>query len=355
MKKISKILLSMLFVSLILVGCSSPTGSTDNNQTDKPAEGCSVLIGLVTDTGGVDDKSFNQSAWEGLTQFAEENNLQECIQYLQSDSEADYIPNLTGYAEEGYDLVIAVGYLFQDAVDTVSVQYPDTNFLFIDSESLSDNVMSAVYNAEQGSYLVGVAAGLKAIENESKMVGFLGGMEGDLIGSFQAGYEQGVLSVCPDCVIYVDYADSFSDDAKGQQLAAKQYGAGVSVIYQAAGNAGNGVIKEAKERGDVWAIGVDKDQYEDGKVADGSSIILTSMVKRVDISTYTAATEVLNGTFEGGVMIFDLTNEGVGAELSSGRNLTDEEIAQIQGYADDIKAGTIKVSAVPTIANGSTN
>ncbi len=358
MKKLSKILFTLLISALVLVGCSTPASDTGSTTTDEPATtegGCAIQIGLVTDIGGVDDKSFNQSAWEGLERFASENGLEDCVQYLQSGAEADYIPNLTTYAEEGFDLVIAVGYLFQDAIDTVSAQYPDTNFLFIDSVSEGANVMSGVYSAEQGSYLVGVAAGLKAIENGSKTVGFVGGMEGELIGAFQAGYEQGVLATCPDCKIYVDYADSFADDAKGQQLAAKQYGAGATIIYQAAGAAGNGVIKEAKERGDVWAIGVDKDQYEDGKKADGASVILTSMIKRVDISTYTAAKAVLDGSFAGGVLLFDLSNDGVGAELSAGRNLTDDEIAQVTKASDDIKAGTITVSPTPVIANGATN
>ena len=360
MKKLSKVLFSLLISSALIAGCSAnkstETKTSEATATTETASGeCAVKIGLVTDTGGVDDKSFNQSAWEGVQKFAEENNLKDCVQYLQSNSETDYIPNLTTLAEEGYDLVIAVGYLFQDAIDTVSAQFPNSNFLFIDSVSPSTNVMNAVYSAEQGSYLVGIAAGRKAIENGSKTVGFVGGAEGALIGAFQAGYEQGVLSVCADCKIYVDYADSFSDDAKGQQLAYKQYGAGATVIYQAAGAAGNGVIKEAKERGDVWAIGVDKDQYEDGKVDGDKSIILTSMVKRVDISTYTASTNVLNKKFEPGTTVFDLTNEGVGAEISTGRNLTDEDITAIKEAAEAIKSGKIVVDANPTIKNGSTN
>lgn len=362
MKKLSKVLLALLLSSALIAGCStSKPEETTTTEPEKTAEAttgsgeCAVKIGLVTDTGGVDDKSFNQSAWEGVQKFAEENNLQDCVNYLQSNSEADYIPNLTTFAEEGYDLVVAVGFLFQDAVDTVAPQFPDTNFLFIDSVSENGNVMSATYAAEQGSYLVGIAAGRKAIENGSKTVGFVGGAESDLIGAFQAGYEQGVLSVCEDCKIIVDYADSFVDDAKGQQLASKQYGAGATIIYQAAGAAGNGVIKEAKERGNVWAIGVDKDQYEDGKIDSGASIILTSMIKRVDISTYTAATNVLNGEFAGGVFTFDITNDGVGAEISADRNLTAEDITAIEEAVAAMKDGTIVVDPKPTIPNGSTN
>lgn len=368
MRKVLKNVLTLLVALLLLVSCSSSPKSDQGSEKPKDGETtvetpkeptdstCKVKIGLVTDTGGVDDKSFNQSAWEGLQRYAKENNVDEsCVKYLQSNADSDYIPNLTALAEEGYNLVIAVGYLFQQSVDTVAPQFPDTNFLFIDSVSEVKNVQSAVYAAEHGSYLVGIAAGLKAIENGSKKVGFIGGQEGDLIGAFQAGFEQGVLSVCPDCTIMVDYADSFSDDAKGQNLAAKQYNSGATVIFQAAGAAGNGVIKEAKERGDVWAIGVDKDQYQDGMKADNTSIILTSMLKRVDISTFTAAGEILNDTFKPGVKTFDLTNDGVGAEISTGRNLTDDVIAKIQAAAEDIKAGKIVVDSKPQIANGASN
>ncbi len=363
MKKFLKLGLA-LFLTLGLAACTTTTApeeTTDPTATDMPevAETCSVKIGLVTDTGGVDDKSFNQSAWEGLVRYAEENGFPvengECIAFLQSESDADYVPNLSSFADRGYDLVMAVGYLFQEAVDTVAPNYPDTHFLFIDSVSDNANVMSAVYAAEHGSYLVGVAAGLEAMENDSNTVGFVGGMEGPLIGAFQAGFEQGVLAVNADATIYVDYADSFDDAAKGQALAAKQYDAGATVIFQAAGGAGNGVIKEAKERGDVYVIGVDKDQYEEGMLDDGTSVVLTSMIKRVDSSTYQAASELLAGTFAGGVKTFDLTNEGVGAEVTTGRNLTEDTIAMVNDYAMKIQSGEVVVSAEPTIANGASN
>ncbi len=363
MKKLFKLALALI-LTLGLVGCTSTT--TEPEETTVPTETttpevatCEIKVGLVTDMGGVDDKSFNQSAWEGLVRFAEENGYPtesgECITYLQSESDADYLPNLQTFADQGYDLVMAVGYLFQEAVDTVAPLYPDTKFLFVDSVSDNANVMSAVYAAEQGSFLTGVAAGLESIESGSNTVGFIGGMEGPLIGAFQAGFEQGVLAVNPDATILVDYADHFADAAKGQALAVKQYDAGASIIYQAAGASGNGVIKEAKERGGVWAIGVDKDQYEDGIVDDGSSIVYTSMIKRVDSSTYQAAMAALDGTFAGGVKSFDLTNEGVGAEVTAGRNLSDETIAMINDYAAKIQSGEIVVSAEPTIANGSSN
>ncbi len=353
-----------LVLSLGLAACSSKDGgdstqTPDVEGTETPVVDsgeCAVTVGLVTDTGGVDDKSFNQSAWEGLVQFQKENGLSDdCISYLQSSSDADYVPNLSQFADDEYDLVIAVGYLFGDAIQTVSTNYPEVNFLFIDAVLENENVMSAIYAAEDGSFLVGVAAGLTAAENGSNIVGFVGGAEGQLIGSFQAGFEQGVLAANPDATILVDYADSFEDDGKGQALAIKQYDAGATVIYQAAGGAGNGVIKEAKERGDVWAIGVDKDQYEEGMTASGKSIILTSMIKRVDLATYRAAQAILDENFASGVERFELSNDGVTAELTSGRNLSDEVITAVKEYAEKIKSGEINVSTEPTIKNGSSN
>jgi len=359
MKKMLKLVLVSL-MALSLVACSEDTAAPEETATDEPMEEvCAVKIGLVTDTGGVDDKSFNQSAWEGILAYQTEAGLaDECVNYLQSTADADYIPNLQTFADEDYDLVIACGYLFQEAIDTVSAQYPDTNFLFIDSVGSNEasNVMSAIYSAEQGSYLVGIAAGLQSIKDGNNTVGFLGGFPGDLIGSFQAGFEQGVLAVNPDATIYVDYIMSFSDDALGQTFAEKQINSGATVIYQAAGNAGNGAIKAAKELGgDVMVIGVDKDQYEEGMLDDGSSIILTSMIKRVDTSSYMASKAVAEGTFTADVTTFNLENEGIGAELTSGRNLTDEEIATISDYAAKIIAGEIEVSAIPVIEDGSTN
>lgn len=343
----------LFLMAIILVGCGSQNNKETDGKTGK-SEDCKVRIGLVTDTGGVDDKSFNQSTWEGVQRWAKEANAEKCIKYLQSNSDSDYVPNLSQLVDDKYDLIIATGYLFQKAVDKVSGDNPKSNFLFIDGVSKNPNVEGAVFNAEEGSYLVGLAAGATAVENGSKKVGFVGGEEGELIGKFQAGYEQGVLAACPECTIYVDYAQSFVDDSRGQQMATKQYDLGATVIFQAAGNAGNGVIKEAKERKNVWAIGVDRDQYEDGKVGD-KSIILTSMLKRVDVAAYSASKAIAEGTFKPGVKVFDLKIDGVSAELSTGRNLNDSIIKLIKEKEEKIKSGELKVDPKPKIGNGKTN
>ena len=356
MKKFLKLALISL-MALSLVACSKEAPKETGTPETTPVAGeCAVTVGLVTDIGGVDDKSFNQSAWEGVLQFQKDNNLaDECVSYLQSAADADYVPNLSTFGDNGVDIVMAVGFLFENAINEVAPNYPDTKFLFVDVVSPEANVMSAIYAAEQGSFLVGVAAGLKALETESNAVGFIGGMESEIIGAFQAGFEQGVLAANPEATIYVDYVDSFADDSKAQNLAVKQYDAGASVIYQSAGNAGNGVIKEAKQRGDVWVVGVDRDQYEDGMTAEGNSVILTSMIKRVDSATYKAAELAMNNEFIGGITTFDLTNEGIGAELTTGRNLSDDVIATVADYAAKIKSGEIVVTIETLVANGQSN
>ena len=351
MKRILKFVL-VAFLALGLVACSNQE-TPEEPQGDDTA--CTITIGLVTDTGGIDDRSFNQSAWEGLERYAKENGQEECISYLQSSAAADYVPNLSTFGDQGTDLIVAVGYLFDDAIKEVAPNYPESKFLVIDTTSDLENVASAVFASEQGSFLVGVAAGLKAKENGSNAVGFVGGMASELIQAFQAGYEQGVLAVNPEATIYVDYCDSFDNDQIGQQLAQKQYDLGATVIYQAAGNAGNGVIREAKERGDVWAIGVDRDQYSEGEMEDGTSRVLTSMIKRVDTATYTTATNLFNGEFTAEVKTYTLADEGVGAELTEGRNLTAEEIETVNDFAQQILDGEIEVSSVPTIENGGSN
>jgi basic membrane protein A len=212
------------------------------------------------------------------------------------------------------------------------------------------NVASAVFAEHEGSYLVGVAAALKAKADGKSVLGFLGGMKFPLIEKFQAGFEQGVKAVDPSLKILVDYAGDFAAPDKGQALAQKQFNAGAYIIFHAAGGTGNGMIKEAKERsqkGDVrWAIGVDKDQYSDG-VYGTKSAVLTSMMKRVDVAAYEVSKLTMQGKFPGGqVMVFSLSNDGVGIPEKN-PNLSDAIVAKVKEFAVRIKSGALKVSEIP--------
>ncbi len=314
-------------------------------------------LGLVTDVGGIDDKSFNQGTWEGIVKFAMDNKLPKAnYKYLQSTAGADYVPNLTTFADEKLNLIVAPGFLFNDAMAEVAQKNPTQKFLIIDSVVADKNgknlpnVANAVFAEHEGSFLVGVAAALKAKADKKNILGFIGGMKFPLIEKFQAGFEQGVKAVDPTMTILVDYAGDFAAPDKGQALAQKQFNAGAYVIFHAAGGTGNGMIKEAKERsqkGDVrWAIGVDKDQYADG-VYGNKSAVLTSMMKRVDVAAYEVAKLTMAGKFPGGqVLVFSLANDGVGIPAAN-PNLPADVVAKVKDFAAQIKKGTLKVSEVP--------
>lgn len=351
MKKLWKASLVVAMAATTLVGCGDK-GSDAGAGTGE----CKVRIGFVTDIGGIDDKSFNQGSYEGIQKFAKDSGLADnCITYLQSENAAQYVPNLIQLAEEKYDLVVAAGYSFDNAMKEVSAKFPDTKFFVIDTVVAGDNVVSGVFAAEQSSYLAGMAAAMQAKADGGDTVGFVGGTESELIKVFQAGFEQGAKAVDSNIKIMIDYAGGFGDAAKGQTLADKQYNAGAKVIYHAAGGTGSGVIKIAKERAEkgekVWAVGVDRDQYEDGKYGDKSAI-LTSALKRVDTATYDISKTVLDGTFKGGTTVnFDIKNEGVGIPAEN-PNLSDEIKKALDKAVEDIKAGTIEVSKEAKIANG---
>lgn len=332
---------SVLAFVFVLTGCFG------GNSVD-------FTVGLVTDTGGIDDKSFNQSTWEGIELFAEDNDMEETenYKYLQSTADADYLPNISTFADEELDLIVMPGFLFESSLITAAEQYPNQKFLLIDAVVQSDNVVSAVFAEHQGSFLVGVAAALKAEEAEETKVGFIGGMDFPLIQKFEAGFIAGVLAVNPEITVVVSYVGDFQDSQLGQTIAAMQYDDGAYVIYHAAGGAGNGVIKEAKDRRtngeDVWAIGVDKDQFEQGVYNDdGDSAVLTSMMKRVDVAAYDVTESVFEDTWVGGeTLLFDLTNNGVDLpEINP--NLTTTQLSTIEDYKQDIIDGVIVVPSVP--------
>ncbi len=310
-----------------------------------------IKVGLVTDVGGIDDKSFNQGTWEGILRFAAENKLPKAnYKYLQSSAEADYVPNLATFSDEKLDLIVAPGFLFEKAMGEVAGNNPKVKYLIIDSVVAKPNVVSAVFSEHEGSFLVGVAAGLKAKVDGKKVVGFLGGMQFPLIERFQAGFQAGVKAVYPDCTVLVDYAGDFGAPDKGQAIAQKQFNAGAYIIFHAAGGTGNGMIKEAKERsqkGDVrWAIGVDKDQYKDGMYGTKSAV-LTSMMKRVDVAAHDVAKMVMDGKFPGGqVLVFSLKNQGVGIPTEN-PNLSPAIVKTVKDYEAQIASGKLVVSEVP--------
>jgi len=326
-------------------------------------------IGFITDTGGIDDKSFNQSTWEGVLRFAKDYKLPKAnYKYLQSSAEADYVPNISAFADEKTNIIIASGFLFEKAITDVSTNYPTSKFLIIDSVVPKANVVSATFAEHEGSFLVGVATGLKAKSAGKDVVGFLGGMQFALIERFQAGFEQGIQAALPEYkswkrqadmslvadggkfTILVDYAGDFAAPDKGQAIAQKQFNKGAYIIFHAAGGTGNGMIKEAKERQqkgeEKWGIGVDKDQYADG-LYGAKSAVLTSMMKRVDNAAYDVCKMTMEGKFPGGkTLVFNVANKGVSLPEKN-PNLSDDIVKQVKAFEAKIAAGTLKVSEVP--------
>ncbi len=333
--------------------------SADADASENEAEGEKVIkLGLVTDTGGIDDNSFNQSTWEGIERFCADKGIdaEENAVYLQSSAEADYIPNLSTYADEKLDLIVAPGFYFTAAMDEVAKKYPEQKFLLIDSvlEEAKDNVVCAVFSENEGSYLVGVVTALKAKEADKKKVGFMGGKEFGVIHKFEAGFEAGVKAVDPEMEIMVEYVDAFDNEGKAQTIASKMYDDGCYVIFHAAGGSGGGLIKEAQDRvkngEDVWACGVDKDQYANGVYDEenNKSVVLTSMMKKVDVAAYDVSESVLNDEFKGGeVLLFNLENEGVGLPAEN-PNLKDEWVQEADEYAKKIISGEVKVPEKPS-------
>lgn len=336
MKKLMSLTLVLVLVLSLFAGC---TKDTKKSEID-------FRVGFVTDTGGIDDKSFNQGTWEGIVKYAEEKDWKQGDEYtyVQSNDEAQYIPNLSAFGDEKYDLVIAAGFLFNDAMTEVSKKYPDTKFAIIDTVVDNPNVASITFAEHQGSFLVGVAA---AKATKTNKVGFVGGMDFPLIRKFHAGFVAGVKSVNPNIEVVDQYAGSFGDPGLGQSIASTMYEQGVDVIYHAAGGTGNGVINEAKNRAEngenVWVIGVDKDQYQDGVMENGKSVVLTSMMKRVDVAAYNAIDSAIKGEFPGGkVTTLTLAENGVGIP-DENPNLSDDVVKVINDYREQIISGKITV------------
>lgn len=342
-KRILALALVVILSLSVLAGCGG--ASTPDEPKDSGKEN---VVGFVTDLGGIDDRSFNQSTWEGVVKYADEQNWTKDTEYkfIQSSSDAEYISNLSLFGEDGYKLVIAAGFLFNEAMTEVSAQFPETNFVIIDSVVEQPNVASVTFAEHEGSFLVGVAA---ARATKTKKVGFIGGMDFPLIRKFQAGFEAGVHSVDSSIEVVSQYAGSFGDPGKGQTIASTMYEQNVDVIYHASGGTGNGVINEAKNRVEagetVWVIGVDRNQYEDGVIKDGKSVVLTSMLKRVDNAAYMMMEAQEKGTFPAGkATALTLKEDGVGIPAEN-PNLDEAVVKEVNDYKAKIIAGEIKVPA----------
>lgn len=302
-------------------------------ETEEDIDGTGFKIGMVTDVGGVNDGSFNQSAWEGLQRAGEAFGCE--VQYIESKGDADYVPNIESFLDEDYDLIVCVGYMMADAVRDAAELYPDQKFAIIDDASNADldNVTCMMFEQEQASYLVGLAAGYTT---ESNIVGFVTGAANETMNSFGYGYCAGVLDANPDATILQYNANNFGDASGGKTAVNTMVTKGADVVFHAAGGTGIGVIDGCKEN-KIWAIGVDSDQSP-----LAPETILTSALKRVDNACYDATKKTILGTLEGGVETYDLAAGGVDIAPTKD-NLSKDVLEKIEDAKKDIIAGDLVV------------
>lgn len=289
-------------------------------------------IGLITDVGGVNDGSFNQSAWEGLEKAGEELGVE--VNYLESATDADYQPNMETFVDEDYDLIISVGYMLADATREAAEANPDTKFAIIDDSSIDlPNVTSLMFKAEQASYLVGYVAGLTTKTNN---IGFVVGMTNETMNQFGYGYCAGAIDANPDITVQQLNANSFADSATGKTMANTAITNGADIVFQAAGATGLGVIEACQEAG-VYAIGVDSDQS-----SIAPKTVLTSAMKRVDNAVYDAVQELIDDKLEGGVQTFDLAAGGV--DIAPSQDLiSDDVIKAVDEVKEKIISGDVVI------------
>ena len=338
-------LLAALGVLVVVHACLllvHPAGAVQASTAKK------VRVGIVFDLGGRGDKSFNDGAYDGGERARRE--LGADVTFIEPGDGSDREPGLRLLAAEGMDLVIGVGFIFTDDINTLATEYPKTHFGGIDYAISTDksgkvvppppNVAALKFREEEGSFLVGALA---ALAGGSKKLGFIGGMDSPLIRKFEAGYTAGVRHVCPDCEVVAQYAGvtpiAFRNPSRGKELALAQYQGGVKVIFHASGSTGLGVFEAARTM-NALAIGVDADQFRE---APGH--VLTSMIKGIDAAVFDAIRRAQAGTFTGGILGYGLAENGVGYvyDANNKAQIPDAVRARVEAIKAEIIAGRIKV------------
>ena len=336
-KKLLTVTTSLALSTSMLVGCGNKANNNAQNSNESNEK--TIKVAMVTDTGGVNDQSFNQSAWEGLQKIEKEYGKDKVrVKYLESRQDADYTPNIETLYEEGQDLIVGIGFNIADAIKTAAENYPEQKFAIVDysyGDEQPENVKSILFSDQESAYLVGTIA---AKMSKSDKVGFIGGKKSDVIDRFEYGYKAGVKSIKPDAEIMVQYADSFTDSAKGKAIAKQMQKGGADIIYTAAGDVGTGAIEAAKEN-NKYAIGVDRDQ---NSLAPDN--VITSSMKRVDNAMYNIVKELKEGKFKpGDTIVYGLKDDGVGIAPTTDKLVDSKIIDETNSIKEKIIKGEIKV------------
>lgn len=347
MKKGIVLVLIGLMVAALTTGCAAIGGGK-------------LKVGMVTDAGTIDDKSFNQGTWDGIQRAAKDLGVE--TRYLKpvGTTEADYMKEITNLHDAGFRFIVTPGFKFETAIFQAQSKYPKAKFVLIDgaphkgdwNSVVGPNTVSIFFAEHESGFLAGLAAALQLQEGD---LGFIGGMEIPPVQKFNWGFQQGVayanekygtkMSMKAENVIY---EGSFDNIAAGQQLAAQMYDRGVKAIFAAAGGVGVGVFNEAKARvkagQQVWVVGVDVDQYAEGIYEGQKSVILTSAMKYIDQAAFDMIKAEKDGKFPGGqTLIFNAKNDGIGIPKTN-PNLSADVQNKVKEAFNAMKAGTLKVS-----------
>jgi len=326
------LLLVVLAVLISFPACTSVLGKRDES-------GGKLRVGIVFDIGGKDDKSFNAAAWEGVKRA--KNELGIFLRDVEPGDPTSIEPSMRAFAERGYDLIVGVGFAQAPIMDDVAHDYPNIKFAIIDGVIDLPNVASLIFKEHEGSFLVGMIA---ARTSKTGKIGFVGGMDIPLIHKFETGYAEGAHYANPKVEVFENYVGvtdaAWNNPGKGKELAKAQIERGADVVFQAAGNSGLGVFDAAEDMHKL-AIGVDSNQ---NWVKPG--FILTSMIKRVDVSVFNSVKDLVEGRFKGGIHEFGMDNDGIGYALDDfNRNLIPQPVIdEVERAKQDIIAGRIKVT-----------
>ena len=360
-KKFLSAVLAVLTTATLLAGCG---GSSDGQASsgDTASKGDKMKVGMVTDAGTIDDKSFNQGTWEGILKAEKDLGVEAKYLKPSGTTEADYLKEIGNLYDAGFKFIVTPGFKFETAIYKGQEKYKDAKFVLLDGAphsgakdakpEVGPNTVSIFFAEEQAGFMAGVATALQLKEGQ---LGFIGGMEIPPVQKFNWGFQQGVkyanenlgtkMNIKAENVVY---QGSFDNVAAGQQLAATMFDNGVKAIFTAAGGVGVGAINEAKTRAtagkEAWIVGVDVDQYADGIYKDDKSIILTSAMKKVDSASYEMVKAELDGKFPGGqTLTFDAKNDGIGIPKEN-PNLSKETTDKVDEIFNQIKEGKITVA-----------
>lgn len=347
LKLTSIILSAMLTATISLTGCGSSKTSTSTDASKDAKKPMKVALVLA---GFLGDKSFNDSSYEGVKKAKKEFNLD--VKVMESKNPGDWEANIVSMASANYDLVIGVSTQFQDIIAKHASEFPNVKFGLIDGVVKGDNVESATFAQNEGSFLAGAAAAMFTQKtniqnvNADKTIGWVGGMDIPVLHDFLVGYQQGAKYIDPATKVLVSFAGTFNDPLKGKELALAQYSQGADIVMNVASNTGNGILEAANQSG-KYAIGVDLDQD-----ATYPGHVLTSMMKHVDTASYLMIKDAYENKFKGGQTVeMNVANGGVGlTDMSTMKKALGDKFPQdildkLKQLTADMKSGKIKVDS----------